>query len=349
MVSISLVVFFLCGVLKIFCFGRELECFSVSKDEALQLEVHQCATNFGGSFNIKSTNESYSIERSRFRGRIVGTIIASLHFRYQLGRWTAHYSMPIGNYTASIELRYIDFDEECFEKQLKIEKLKRESILNHNFSIPSTMRCGAKASTVPGYWSGSDAKNVPAQNLVTDIGNSNLYDNISYFPGGCILDPMEDLLNWARIKNISRSPPKICLFGDSESRYLSDMLNRLIWGIEVKFNDKVRGVPQGSQSIHYISDGMSTNASSYGFIDYEKVAVYKSLVKSIDCSYILLNFGQWELGWVMGRNQEKISKYRSSVHTALTNALAIKNSARLYWLTMHPHGDNRDLVSLRYI
>ena len=111
---------------------------------------------------------------------------------------------------------------------------------------------------------------------------------------------------------------------------------------------KIRGLPQGSQSIHYISEGMNANASSYGFIDNEKVAVYKDLVKSIDCSYILLNFGQWELGWIMRDHQEKISKYRSAVHTALTNALAVKNSARLYWLTMHPHGD-RDLVSLRYI
>ena len=340
--------FLLCGVTAIFARGTELECSSVSTDETLQLEVRQCATNSGGSFGIKSTNQSYSIERSRFRGRIVGTIINSLNFHYHSDKWTAHYSLPIGNYTASIELRYIDFNAEYFEKPVKIEKLKRESILDYKFSIPSTRRCGTEASTVPGFWSGSDVHNLPAQMLASNIHDSKLFDNIFYSPSGCILDPMEDLLYWAKKQNSSRLPPKICLFGDSQSRSLSDMLNRLIWGIEVKFDAEVRGVAQGSQSIHYIADGMSGNASSYGFFDYEKLAGVKSLIKSIDCSFILLNYGQWQIGWIMGASQEKISNYRRTVQTALTNALAMKNSAPLYWLTMHPHGES-DLVRFRHL
>ena len=327
---------------------NEQNCHEVIKNSNLSLEINHCEAHFGGSFDIQNTNKSASFENWRFKGRIVGTTINQLHFKYHHHRWTANYNLPTGNYKASIYLRYTDFHVTYFEdEKLELEPLTNLNILQLQVSVPTTTRCGPGISHLPASWTGTNASTVPGHLSSFKI-EDNEFEDLTYLPHGCLIDPIEDLTYWARGQNGTTSPPIICLFGDSQTRHLSNALHEVIWGKHNFFhNPSSDGNPPGnSLSIRYMKTGMSNNASNYEFIDSGEFEGTKSQLGQWNCSFILLNFGQWQISWAMGKHPETISKYRSSVNMALLNAITARSSAQLFWLTTHAHGEMS--VSLIY-
>lgn len=288
-----------------------------------------------GRFIIRSVEndpDAKTWKRRRFRGRIVGSAVVSLHFRLVGNEHIARYSLPRGTYTAGIKLRYLDFDSESINSS----KLLNVTILSEFvFMLPHDV-CSGKLTDYDGYW-------------LSELGNIDLPTAFLTGPQPALADVMagparyvfkdcrlirDDELREFVLSSTTRKGA-LCVVGDSHGRHLSNAMIEFVHNMtarELSSRTDKKIIADGDNAIKYVQDVWGTSFQ-YG---------ENGMMQSIStCSTLLFNFGQWQLNFQAG-SPWPASAYADAVRLTLRVAKRLAGK-RVFWLTTHAYSENSEM------
>lgn len=328
-------------------------CYSLTSSESVfPVRAQHCEeTSHSGHF-VLSVHEA--LANARFRGRVVGTVIRELRLTQRGTLVTGRYSLPSGNYTASVDLRYLEFDPENFNETRPF--YTRNEIFRHQFVLPSRV-CPRAVTQLRGHWSSSKYARVEVLPVTFMAGAQMsvelLLDSLRYELESCRLMSDAAIENCVRGGVPYAAPLQLCLFGDSQTRHLSNALITLMQADQSFFSassNKTDKSRIASSFIHDVDDWwgdcfVCPPAACDGCVADlcrpEAAQVPPCNLTVVErCSAVLFNFGQWQVAPPEGHGDPwPVSRYAAAVDRALRNARLMLPEKRLIWVTLHPHGE----------
>jgi hypothetical protein len=145
----------------------------------------------------------------------------------------------------------------------------------------------------------------------------------------CSVEPTAQAVTRWRSKCNPGSKRRVCFAGDSQMRHIYAMTHAIMTSSEIQTDGTLRDIAPSTWS------------------RYIKVTFGDELESSdlSNCSRLILNIGQWPLGWPAGDKPWTIRRFYDRVDGMLTK-IRVENptlAGKIWWLSTHPHGLSRTM------
>ena len=246
--------------------------------------------------------------------------------------------LPAGTYQAFVELEYATFPMNGSFQEAHMLAPQSRPLLSASILIPHR-QCGCRDFGA-GYW---QLPRVPEHLGTTWITSNSLGVETAaslvgarFHPHGC---------------SIAAHKPRrlqLCVVGDSQARHLSGALSALQGGDAIE-----AAVSTVTDHAMHTGNGVRYWPSLFGPCQRQgsETGCWSDPEVLPTCEVVLLNFGQWPASGSSGLLPPdppnappwSVERYEAAVTDVLTSAL--RTTARLLWLTVHPHGITERVLS----